>query len=89
MPQSSRRHVPGWMGLVGAVGSLVMVSAVSGCPGTLDPTLLTGGGGSAGGSSGGGTTGAGGAGTCTGALAGDAIVTSQCAISGCHDTAEL
>jgi hypothetical protein len=88
MRQSSRRHVPGRMGLVGAVGSIVMAAALSGCPGTLDPALLTGEGGSAGGSSGGGTTGAGGASPCTGAMAGDALVTSNCAVSGCHTTAD-
>lgn len=71
MQRHLQRLVPGWVGVAGVVGAFLSVSALSGCPGTLDPTLAamasgaggsgsgTGGSGS-GGSSSGGSTGSGG-----------------------------
>jgi hypothetical protein len=85
---------------VGAVGALVSVSMLSGCPGTLDPDVAkmatgtgsggaTGSGGSGNGGSNptGGATGTGGtmASNCTGNNDGATIVMSICAQSYCHD----
>ncbi len=93
-----RSNVSGWVGLAGAAGALVSVLTLSGCPGTLDPTLFTTGTGGSGGSGSGtggsnptgGSTGTGGAAVnCTGANDGATLVTSQCASpSGCHNTAD-
>ena len=94
-----RSNVSGWVGLAGAAGALVSILTLSGCPGTLDPTLFTTGtGGSSSGGSGsgtggsnatGGSTGTGGAAAnCTGSNDGATLVTNQCAYSGCHDTAD-
>jgi hypothetical protein len=67
MQRHLQRLVPGWVGVAGVVGAFLFVSAVSGCPGTLDPTLAgmaSGSGGSGSGSGGsnnsGGSTGSGG-----------------------------
>jgi hypothetical protein len=61
MQRHLRRFVPGWVGLVGAVGAFLATAALSGCPGTLDPELkkLA----ESGGSSGSGSGGSGGSGT--------------------------
>jgi hypothetical protein len=87
---------------VGAVGALVSVSMLSGCPGTLDPDVAkmatgtgsggaTGSGGSGNGGSNptGGATGTGGtmASNCTGNNDGATIVMSICAQAYCHTTA--
>lgn len=95
-----RSQVSGWLGFAGAAGALVSVLVLSGCPGTLDVSRFeTGGSNGTGGSggSGGGTGGTGGSGgssgtggasaDCTGNNDGATIVTMQCAVSGCHDTA--
>ena len=92
-----RSQVSGWVGFAGAAGALVSVLMLSGCPGTLDPTLFptasgstgrersgTGGGNPTGGSTGTGGTSS----NCTGGNDGATIVMSQCAISGCHVAAE-
>jgi hypothetical protein len=55
-----------------------------GCPGSLDPALLAGGTGTGGTSGGGGTSGV----NCTGDLDGASLVTKNCAVSGCHTTAD-
>jgi hypothetical protein len=65
MQRHLQRLVPGWVGVVGAVGAFLAATALSGCPGTLDPTLAgmaTGGSGSGSGGndSSGGSTGSGG-----------------------------
>jgi hypothetical protein len=94
-----RSQVSGWVGFAGAAGALATVLALSGCPGTLDPTLFTGTGGSnaTGGSGGsgsgtgggnptGGSTGTGGTASanCTGGNDGATIVTMNCATAYCH-----
>ena len=75
MQRVGRRHVPGWFGVASAVGALISVSMLSGCPGTLDPSafpppstgsggsgMATGGSSATGGNSAtGGSTGSGGA----------------------------
>jgi hypothetical protein len=88
MQSTLRSHVPGWVGFAGAAGALVSVLLLSGCPGTLDPALFqTGTGGTGGSNSTGGTTGTGGSSSnCTGSLDGAALVASQCAYAGCHDS---
>jgi hypothetical protein len=81
-----RSHVPAWVGFAGALVSVLMLS---GCPGTLDPALFqSGSGGSTG--TGGSSSGTGGTASnnCTGDLDGPTLVMTQCAISGCHDTAD-
>ena len=97
--QSPLRQVSGWVGGAGAAGVLVAVLMLSGCPGTLDPTLFntgtggsnaTGGSGSGTGGSNptGGATGTGGSpGNCTGGNDGATLVATNCASSGCHDSA--
>jgi hypothetical protein len=39
MQLNLQRLVPGWVGVAGAVGAFLAVSALSGCPGNLDPVL--------------------------------------------------
>ena len=39
MQRHLQRLVPGWVGVAGVVGTLLSVSMLSGCPGTLDPAL--------------------------------------------------
>jgi hypothetical protein len=39
MQRHLQRLVPGWVGAVGTVGAFLVVSTLSGCPGTIDPTL--------------------------------------------------
>jgi hypothetical protein len=81
-----RSQVSGWVGVAGAAGVLVSLLMLTGCPGTLDPALFntTGTGGSKGT---GGTTGSGGSGSnCTGANDPAAIITTNCASLGCHDS---
>jgi len=97
MQSQIRGHVRGWVGFAGAVGALVSVLMLAGCPGTLDPTLFptgsgatngTGGSGSGtgGSNSTGGATGTGGSSSsCTGSNDGATLVMGQCATSGCHD----
>ncbi len=87
-----RGHTPEWVGFAGTVGVLVSVLMLSGCPGTLDLSQFKGTGGSGSGTGGsnptGGSTGTGGtASNCTGNNDGATIVTMNCAVSGCHDTA--
>ncbi len=93
-----RSQVSGWVGFAGAAGALATVLALSGCPGTLDPSMFkntggsngTGTGGSGSGTGGsnptGGSTGAGGtaSGNCTGGNDGASILTQNCATSFCH-----
>jgi hypothetical protein len=62
MQRHLQRLVPGWVGMVGAVGAFLAATALSGCPGTLDPTLLNAGSGGTNGSGSGGN-GSGGNGT--------------------------
>jgi hypothetical protein len=90
MLRSFHRHGPAWFGLVGAVGALVTVSTLSGCPGSLDPALLAGNGG---GSGGGGTSGGAGGASAMGGSGGtaacanpDMAVTTNCASATCHDS---
>src|SRR6478735_3186793 len=92
MQSPLRSQGSGWVGVAGAAGMLVSVLMLSGCPGTLDPALFqTGSGGSngtGGSSSTGGSTGTGGSSSsCTGNNDPATIIASQCAVSGCHDTA--
>ena len=84
-----RSQVSGWGGFA-AAGALVSVLMLSGCPGTLDPSLFptSGAGGNQGSGGGNPTGGSTGTGGCTGVNDGAAIVMSQCAISGCHDPAD-
>jgi hypothetical protein len=83
MPRSFDRRSPAWLGLLGVVATSL---GALGCPGTLDPALVNNSSGTAGAS---GTMGTGGsAGGCTGTSAGDALITSKCAVSGCHTTAD-
>ena len=92
-----RSQVSGWVGFAGAAGALVTVLTLSGCPGTLDPSMFntgTGGGTATGGSGSGtggsnptgGTTGTGGmaSSNCTGGNDGATIVTQNCATTFCH-----
>ncbi len=97
MQRHFRRRVSAWVGFLGA---LLAVSALSGCPGTLDPELQklasemggsngSGSGGSSfgGNGSGGSSTGSGGSSaSCTGGNDGATIVAGNCAIGGCHDS---
>jgi hypothetical protein len=86
-----RNQVSGWVGFA-AAGALASVLMLSGCPGTLDPTLFnntsgTGGNtGTGGGNPTGGTTGTGGTNAnCTGGNDGVSILMGSCALSGgCH-----
>jgi hypothetical protein len=94
--QRARHRIRGWLGLAGAIGALILVPTLSGCPGTLDPDVakLASTGSGTGGSHGtgrgatGGATGAGGttALDCTGANDGATIVTMNCATEFCHST---
>jgi hypothetical protein len=83
-----RSQVSGWVGLA-AAGALASVLMLSGCPGTLDPSLFPTSGaggnqGSGGGNPTGGSTGTGGNSNCTGVNDGAAIVTANCATQFCH-----
>lgn len=80
MPSARHRSVFGPLAVVAALLAL----PIAGCAGSLDPSQFPAGGDGTGGTSGGGT---GGSNPCTGNLAGATIVTNDCAISGCHDTA--
>jgi hypothetical protein len=94
--QRARHRIRGWLGLAGAIGALILVPTLSGCPGTLDPDVAklastgsgTGGSNGTGGGATGGATGAGGTTTldCTGANDGATIVTMNCATEFCHST---
>jgi hypothetical protein len=95
MQSPLRSQVSGWVGFAGAVGALVAVLMVSGCPGTLDPSMFkntggsngTGGSGNGTGGSGqtGGTPGTGGTSvSCTGGNDGASILNVNCATSSCH-----
>jgi hypothetical protein len=90
MQRVVQRYVPGGVGFAGAVGALVSVLALTGCPGTLDPELakMAAGGGGTGGSNAtggtGGSTGTGGTNNCTGSLDGPTLVTANCATMFCH-----
>ena len=86
MQSPLRSQGSGWVGVAGAAGMLVSVLLLSGCPGTLDPSQFTTNG--TGGSGTGGSTGTGGSsGNCTGGNDGVNIIASNCATSGCHDSA--
>jgi len=79
MPRLIRRRPLHWGAIAGAAGALLAAVALTGCPGDIDPSIQmpqpgTGGSGT------GGTSG-----NCTGGNSGDQIITSTCAISGCHD----
>jgi hypothetical protein len=86
-----RSQVSGWVGFA-AAGAFVSVLMLTGCPGTLDPTLFNntsgagGNTGTGGGNPTGGSTGTGGvAANCTGGNDGVSILTSYCAVTGgCH-----
>ena len=85
----SARSSPGRFGRwVGALGALVAVPALGGCPGTLDQTLSAEASGSGGGGAtpgAGGSTGTGGgASNCTGGNDGATLVTMRCATMFCH-----
>jgi len=98
MKSPLRSQVSGWVGFAGAAGALATVLALSGCPGTLDPSMFkntggsngTGTGGSGSGTGGsnptGGSTGTGGtaSGNCTGGNDGATLVTTNCATAFCH-----
>jgi hypothetical protein len=91
MQSPIRSQISGWVGFAGGASLFVSVLMLSGCPGTLDPSLFqTGSGGSngtGGSNSTGGSTGTGGSSSnCIGANDPAMIITSQCAVSGCHDT---
>ena len=82
MQRHLQRLVPGWVGMASAVSASLAVLALSGCPGTLDPSIAkmyTGGssGSGSGGSSSGGSTGSGGSssGGSTGSGGGNASCT--------------
>jgi|SRR5450432_339288 hypothetical protein len=87
MPRSLHRRAPGWLGLLGVLATSL---GAMGCPGTLDPSLLTGGGGTTGGPGTAGTNGGAGTGgtgvNCAGDLDGATIVMTTCT-PGCHDSA--
>jgi hypothetical protein len=85
MPRIHHRRAFGPLGLLGVVATSL---GLMGCPGSLDPALLSNATG-AGGTSGGGT-GSGGTSSvnCTGNLAGATLVTTNCAVGGCHTTAD-
>jgi hypothetical protein len=89
MPLSTNRRTPGWLGVLGVVG---MSLGLLGCPGTLDPSLLTSNGGGGTGATGAGGSGpaggSGGGSNCVGALDGATIITSKCTIGGCHNTGD-
>ena len=84
--QREHRYVSGGVGFVGAVGALVSVLALTGCPGTLDPTLAKEASGAGGSSATGGSTGTGGTApsNCTGGMDGATLVTNNCATMFCH-----
>jgi hypothetical protein len=89
-----RSQVSGWVGFAGAAGALATVLALSGCPGTLDPSMFknngtggdTGGSGTGGSNPTGGSTGTGGtaSGNCTGGNDGVSILKQNCATAYCH-----
>jgi hypothetical protein len=84
MPRIYLRHAFGPLGLLGVIATSL---GLMGCPGSLDPSLLsnaTGAGGTSGGSGSGGASGV----NCTGALDGASLVGSNCAVGGCHTTAD-
>jgi hypothetical protein len=89
MPLSTNRRSPGWLGVLGVVGMSV---GLLGCPGTLDPSLLTSNGGGGTGATGAGGSGpaggSGGGSNCVGDLDGATIVTGNCAIGSCHDSGD-
>jgi hypothetical protein len=100
--QRARHRIPGWLGLAGAVGALILVPTLSGCPGTLDPDVAkmasngSGGSSATGGSNGtggatGGATGTGGtvASNCTGGNDGATLITNSCATPYCHDSTSM
>jgi len=82
------------LGFAGAVGALILVPTLSGCPGTLDPEVakMASNGGSGGGATGGSTATGGATGTggtsplnCTGMNDGATIISQSCAQTYCHD----
>jgi hypothetical protein len=91
MLRTTRRRLSRWSALLGAAGSLALLATLSACPGSLDPSLLEGEGGSPGsGGTGGGTGGTGGgtSDNCTGGNDGATLITNNCATGSCHDTAD-
>jgi hypothetical protein len=87
MPRTLRRRSVSWGALAGAAGALLAATALSGCPGELDPAIMMqhGTGGTSGGTGGtsGGTGGS--SADCSGSNAGDQVIASTCATSGCHN----
>lgn len=84
MPRLIRRRPLRWGALAGAAGALLALTALSGCPGDIDPSIKMPSGSGTGGSGSSGTGGTSGGGDCTGGNSGDQIVAGTCATSGCH-----
>jgi len=80
MPRVYHRHA---FGLFGLLGVLATSLGLMGCPGSLDSSLLNNGSGT-GGTSGGTGTGGSASVNCTGTNDGATLITTNCAISGCH-----
>ncbi len=87
MPRFVAPRFQGLMILAGAAGLLVAAGTLSGCPGSLDPSLLPPPSGSGGSNGSGGGTGSGGTTTvdCSGNNSGASIIASMCT-PGCHDS---
>ena len=86
MPRPAVSRFQGLMLLADAAGLLMAAGALSGCPGSLDPSLLQGLSGSGGSTGSGGGTGTGGSTTvdCSGANDGASIIMSTCQPA-CHE----
>jgi len=82
MPRLIRRRPLHWGAIAGAAGALLAVVALAGCPGDIDPSIKMP---SQGGTGGSGSGTGGSSADCSGANAGDQIITSTCAIGGCHN----
>jgi hypothetical protein len=80
MPRVYHRHAFGLFGLLGVIATSL---GLMGCPGSLDSSLLDNGSGTAGTSGGSGTGGTASV-NCTGTNDGATLITTNCAISGCH-----
>jgi hypothetical protein len=90
MPRTIRRRPLHWGVIAGAAGALLAACVLTGCPGDIDPSIMMPSGGTGTGGSGSGTGGgSGGSSNCTGSNAGDQIITTKCATSGCHDAADV
>jgi len=82
MPRLIRRCPLHWGAIAGAAGALLAVVALTGCPGDIDPSIKMP---TQGGTGGSGSGTGGSSADCSGANAGDQIITSTCAIGGCHN----